>query len=263
MSDIINPNAPTDEIVARLLQFADQTDHYATPSIWRIAAYRLQKTERERAALAEAAKRKMEEPWRAKVDRLYTHCNDPDQRTLWSKSDIIELVESAIRIPPETPPAQGKEEAKQGDGSGTIKWDTGGPAARCPGCTACKPEPKDGAEEVVGPGVYYFGPDGTGAGNGTAIDITPNPRADREKQAARPARNMTTEEMAKILDHRSDVSNDLFAAIARRLRLLEAVAMRADKFIRADGRSDPPARYKELKDARAALDADEIGGKAT
>ncbi len=53
---------------------------------------------------------------------------------------------------------------------------------------------------------------------------------------------------------------DRYAAIARRLRLLEAVAERADTFIRADGRNDPPARYAELKKSVQALDADEREG---
>lgn len=79
----------------------------------------------------------------------------------------------------------------------------------CNGCPACKPEHKDGAEEVArkvvddwcnghvrqypdlvaaliaairadraarqapSPGCHYYGPDGTGAGTGTGIDITP------------------------------------------------------------------------------------------
>ena len=96
----------------------------------------------------------------------------------------------SYRIP--TPPAA------RCDGSGTIKWDTGGPAARCPGCPACKPEPKDGADEAADAieidFVYQASPDDP---NYAVIDeqaserkiraaITAAIRADREKQAARP-----------------------------------------------------------------------------
>jgi hypothetical protein len=41
---------------------------------------------------------------------------------------------------------------------------------------------------------------------------------------------------------------------------LAEVAKRADTFIRADGRNDPPARYAELKKSVQALDADEREG---
>lgn len=58
MSDIINPNTPTDEIVAHLHDIADRTFPHGTPCLSRIAADRLQRVEKERAALAEAAESK-------------------------------------------------------------------------------------------------------------------------------------------------------------------------------------------------------------
>jgi len=100
-------------------------------------------------------------------------------------------------IPPEPPPAQGKEEAKQGEveilREFVKAWDAqivmaGVWMIDCDCQSRLIPKMQEAREvlrrkespcsnESQGPGVYYFGPDGTGAGNGTAIDITPNPHA--------------------------------------------------------------------------------------
>jgi hypothetical protein len=76
---------------------------------------------------------------------------------------------------------------------------------------------------------------------------------------------MKTEDMARLCEEWTTLQTRMitdaeFLAIARRLRLLAEVAKRADTFIRADGRNDPPARYAELKKSVQALDADEREG---
>ena len=117
------------------------------------------------------------------------------------------LIQTMEHHLPEPPPAQGKENiptppAAKCDGSGTIIDEGSAPVdcyTPCPGCSTCKPEPKDGAEEA-GSGVVEV--DGARYGQHTIREMRDELaaiRADREKQAARqPAEGTSTIERYRM-----------------------------------------------------------------